>query len=630
LCGFAGLFKLSGLVEEDRKQLSEMSESIRFRGPDENSLVFEDKIAFAFRRLSIIDLTLGSQPKKTADGAVSGIFNGEIYNYRDLREKYFKEESFETNSELEVMLKLYQKEGAKFVTHLRGMFAVAFYDRKNHKILLARDPFGIKPLYFRVTNEGITFASEAKAFLFDPTYPSFRTKDELVQHYFTYQYMPAKEFSSGLSILPAGHTLSYDTETGEWKTEMYFDPMFFPNREKDYKEKKREVREVLTESVKYHMISDVPVGTFLSSGIDSAIVTALASKLNPGIKAFTVAFGVKNYSEIDDADAIARHLDVEHIKVVRGVEDFKRAFEKVVWSLDFPVADPSTVAIFLVCEEAARHLKVVLSGEGADELFGGYKIYDESRYSSKIYSLPAPIRSVLAFLSRILPDWVKGKNLLYRGTTPLEKRFIGNAFVFNEKEKKSFLKTFDPNVRFDQPEKEIYARAKENHLSPMLQMQYADMRSWIRGDILVKGDRLSMYHSLEVRVPFLDKEVFRTARELCDGDKLAHGTTKYILRDAFRDLVDEATFVRPKLGYPVPVRVWLRDELYLWAKEIIENMTCEDYIKKEAALKMLEEHKEGKKDHYRHLWTILVFITWYRLYVSGADETKKRVLLGEI
>jgi asparagine synthase (glutamine-hydrolysing) len=316
--------------------------------------------------------------------------------------------------------------------------------------------------------------------------------------------------------------------------------------------------------------------------------------------------------------------------VIKDVEDFKAAFEKVVWSLDYPVADPSTVAIYLVCQEAAKHLKVVLSGEGADELFGGYKVYDESRFSSKIYGLPSILRSPLAMLARILPDGVKGKNLLYRGTTPLEDRYVGNAFIFNEKEKKAFLKTYDPAVHFSQPMREVYAHAKENGLSPMLQMQYADLRSWIRGDILVKGDRLSMHHSLEVRVPFLDKEVFSVAASLCDEEKLSHGTTKYILRDAFRDLVDEATFLRPKLGYPVPVRAWLRGPLYSWAKDILEHMTCTDYIEKTAVLNMLEEHREGKADHYRKLWTVLVFATWYRLYVSDRKTTEKRVLSGEL
>lgn len=629
MCGFAGIFHPQGLIETDKEVLGKMSCAIRFRGPDENSLVAENEIAFAFRRLSIIDLSGGSQPKSTSDGRITGVFNGEIYNYRELKET-LEGESFETESELEIMLKLYHKKGENFIRDLRGMFAIAFFDREEKTLFLGRDPFGIKPLYYRVTEKGITFASEAKAFLFDPEYDTFKTKDELVQHYFTYQYMPTKEFSGGLSILPAGHYLVFDAKTGKVRVEQYFDPLFLPNREKTYEEKKALLRSTLTESVKYHMISDVPVGTFLSSGIDSAIITALSSKINPGIKAFTVAFGVKDYSEIDDASAITKHLDVEHIKVLRDVQDFKDAFEKVVWSLDFPVADPSTVAIYLVCQEASKHLKVVLSGEGADELFGGYKVYDESRFSSRIFSLPSPLRSILAWLARVLPDNVKGKNLLYRGTTPLEERYIGNAFVFSEKEKKSFLNTFDPDLRFYEPEKQIYAHAKEMGLSPMHQMQYVDMRSWIRGDILVKGDRLSMSHSLEVRVPFLDKEVFRVAQSLCENEKLSHKTTKFILRDAFRDLVDEATFLRPKLGYPVPVRAWLKNELYPWAKEILMNMTCTEYINRDAALKMLEDHKEGKTDNYRRLWTILVFVTWYRLYVSDRDQTKRRVLSGEL
>jgi len=629
MCGFAGIFHPQGLVSEDQNVLKQMSKAIRFRGPDEDSIVVEEKIAFAFRRLSIIDLSGGSQPKTSSDGTITGVFNGEVYNYRELRDT-LAGESFETASELEIMIKLYAKHGPDFISMLRGMFAIAFYDKKEEKVFLGRDPFGIKPLYYRVTEKGLSFASEAKAFLFDPEYDTFRTRDDLVQHYFTYQYMPAKEFSGGLSILPAGHFLVYDAKSGKVSMERYFDPMFCANRERSYEEKKKLVRETLTESVRYHMISDVPVGTFLSSGIDSAVVTAISSKINPGIKAFTVAFGVKDYSEIDDASAITQHLDVEHIKVIRGVEDFKEAFEKVVWALDFPVADPSTVAIYLVCQEASRHLKVVLSGEGADELFGGYKVYDESRFSSKIYALPKPIRSILAWLASVLPDHVKGKNLLYRGTTPLEERYIGNAFVFPEKEKQKFLNTFDPSVRFYQPEQEIYAHAKSCGLTPMQQMQYVDMRSWIRGDILVKGDRISMYHSLEVRVPFLDKEVFRVARELCDSDKLSHGTTKFILRDAFRDLIDEATFLRPKLGYPVPVRAWLKNELYPWAKEILENMTCTEYINREAALQMLEDHKEGRADNYRKLWTILVFVIWYRLYVSDRENTVRRVLQGEI
>lgn len=629
MCGFAGQFYPGGICDSDRDVLLKMSCAIRHRGPDEDSIFGEEKIAFAFRRLSIIDLTGGSQPKETDDGRFVGVFNGEIYNYRELKET-ISDESFQTNSELEIMLKLYRRHGASFVSSLRGMFALAFFDRQEEKLLLARDPFGIKPLYWRKTDRGIAFSSEAKAFLSDPTVDDFSLPNSQIQHYFTYQYLPTDQLPEGISILPAGHYLVFDSKSSEIQVERYFDPLFSVNREKSYEEKKLQLRRTLEESVRYHMISDVPVGTFLSSGIDSAIVTALSSRIHPGIKAFTVAFGVKDYSEIDDAAAISKHLDVEHIRVLRGVEDFIDAFEKVVYALDFPVADPSTVAIYLVCQEASRHLKVVLSGEGADELFGGYKVYDESRFSSKIFAMPKPIRSVLAWLARVLPDCVKGKNLLYRGTTPLEERYIGNAFVFSDREKKSFLNNYDPDLRFYEPEKEIHAHAKASGMTPMQRMQYVDMRSWIRGDILVKGDRLSMYHSLEVRVPFLDREVFRVASELADEDKLSHHTTKYILRDTFRDLVDEATFLRPKLGYPVPVRAWLKKELYPWARNILETMTCTDVINREAALAMLEEHREGKKDHYRKLWTILVFVTWYRMYVTDRNLTVDKITNGEL
>ena len=347
-------------------------------------------------------------------------------------------------------------------------------------------------------------------------------------------------------------------------------------------------------------------------------------------KAFTVAFREKEYSEIDDASAITRHLEVDHVKLIADAGDFKNAFEKVVWHLDSPVADPSTVAIYLICREAARHLKVVLSGEGSDELFGGYRVYDEQRWSSRIYRAPGFIRSFLAWLARILPEGAKGKHLLIRGTTPLEERYVGNAFVFDEKDKPAVLKTFDPAVRFTEITAPVYERAAANSLDPMLKMQYVDMNTWIRGDILTKGDRLSMAHSLEVRVPFLDREVFYFAASLTDREKLYKGTTKYILRYAFRDMVDEATFMRPKKGYPVPVRKWLRNELYGWARDIIENSTADAYIDKAGALELLDRHRDGSADNYRKLWVILVFITWYRLYVTDAEGSRSRILSGEL
>lgn len=616
MCGFVGMFKKAPLEDLDKTLINNMSESIAHRGPDEDKALIFENLAIAFRRLSIIDLEKGSQPFEYRERFV-GIFNGEIYNYRELRaeliEKGFE---FKTNSEIEVMLTLFSVEGEKFINKLRGMFAFCFYDKEKNTITLGRDPFGIKPLYYIEREGRILFSSESKAFYLDPSLDKTLIDKTNLQHYFTFQYIPEPQtLHPEIKILPAGYYMVCDFNGDkDVRLEKYYTPVFRPQKSNDFEKKAELLRRTVEKSVEYHMISDVDVGTFLSGGIDSAVITATASKLNPGIKAFTVAFGVKEYSEIEEATGIAKHLDVEHIKLVAGLEDFKRAFDKVVYHLDFPVADPSTMAIYLICEEAARHLKVVLSGEGSDELFGGYRVYNETVVSDKLNALPNFIKKPLKSLSKALPDHVKGKQLLYRGTTPLEERYVGNAFIFNEEEKGKILKTFDPEVNFAQVTKDIYADVKG--MPGITKMQYVDMNTWLRGDILVKGDRLSMAHSLEVRVPFLDKEVFALASTLHSDEKLSHKTTKYIFRHAFRDLVNEETVMRPKLGYPVPVRKWLKDELYLWAKDIIVNSGGEEYIDKKEALRLLDAHREGKEDNYRKLWVILVFLRWYSLFVK--------------
>lgn len=629
MCGFAGIYKKIALSELDKQNIKSMSKSIEYRGPDEDCIVTYDNLALAFRRLSIIDLEKGSQPFVGFDGRYTAVFNGEIYNYLELREELVKKGyTFKTNSEIEVLVTLCHEHHGDFVRLLRGMFAYVIFDKVENRLYAARDPFGIKPFYYRVTDNAFIFASETKPFFFDDTMGGFSVDKELLQHYLSFQYVPEPNTMSGKIIsLPAGHCMTCDFKNAQTvQVEKYFDPMFCPKKEISFEDKAKMVREAVLSSVKYHMISDVPVGTFLSSGIDSAVITAAASKINPGIKAFTVAFGEKEYSEIDAASEISKHLDVEHIKLVANVEDFKNAFESVVYHLDNPTADPSTMAIYLICREASRHLKVVLSGEGSDELFGGYKVYGSAQPAAKFYALPGFVKEFIYRFSRILPNSVKGKAFIERGYTPIEKRYIGNAFIYPENQKPSILKTYNPDVKFYSMTSDIYKACA--HLTPPCKMQYVDMNTWIRGDILVKGDRLSMAHSLEVRVPFLDKEVFKVASMLCDEDKLSHGTTKYVLRYAFKDMINEETFMRPKLGYPVPVYKWLKNELYDWAKDIIENSTADEYIIKEEALRMLDAHRDGSENNYRKLWTILVFITWYRLYVTDAEKTKQKILSG--
>lgn len=608
--------------------LTQMSHAIRHRGPDESDYIVRDSFCVAFRRLSIIDLDNGSQPYTSPDGRITAVFNGEIYNYRDLRAPLIEEGiEFHTNSEIEVIVALYRKHGEEFIKMLRGMFAIMIYDSEAETVFVGRDPFGIKPMYYRETESGVMFASEMKAFIFDESMGGFKVDPSLLQHYLTFQYVPEPNtITPEIKALEASHYLVAGKD-GIRKMEKYADYRFQTPSEESFEAKAERLRNILTESVEYHMISDVEVGTFLSSGIDSAIITAISSRLNPGIKALTVGFNVSSYSELDDAAEIAKHLNVEHIQLKGNCEQFRDAFEHVVWSLDSPVADPSTVAIYMIAREASKHVKVMLSGEGADELFAGYKTYRDSLLSGRFADAPAALKTVFRGLSHVWPNGVKGKNFLMRAGVPLEDRYVGNAFLFDEKAKSKILTQFDPKQSFTELTRPVYADVADK--DPLIKMQYVDQRTWLRGDILVKGDRLSMAHSLEVRVPFLDREVFEFASTLKNNDKLREGTTKYILRYAFKDYVNPETFMRPKLGYPVPVRVWLRGELYEWARDIIQNSKADEYIDKKVALQMLEDHRTGKADNYRKLWAVLVFITWHRLYVADADETRRRILAGE-
>lgn len=615
MCGFIGMFKYSlPLTENDRKDIVNMSSLISHRGPDSDKCLFLKNAGFGFRRLSIIDLEGGEQPYVSPDGRYVAVYNGEIYNYLVLRDELIKSgEKFATRSEIEVMVRLYSIYGASFINRLRGMFSFLIYDNLKNTIMAGRDPFGIKPLYYRESKDGVIFSSEMKAYLADSSYDGFKVDKTLLQHYMTFQYVTEPDTISGdIKILPAGHYMTVGKTTD---TTCYYKSVFSPNKSLKYDEKKNALREAVEKSVEAHLLSDVPVGAFLSSGVDSAIVTAIASKIQPGIKAFTIGFDVKGYSELEDAEQISKHLHINHIKLQCNIKDFTDNYERVIYHLDSPVADPSVVAIYLISKEAAKHVKVVLTGEGSDELFGGYRIYDTVRSSAFLARFPSFLKRMLLWVASSLPDNVKGKNFLIRSCTPLEKRYVGNSFVFSENAKKDILKTFDKSVCFTDRTKDIFAESRGS--SPLIRMQHCDMNTWLRSDILVKGDRLSMANSLEARVPFLDKEVFKAASLLCDKDKIKKHTTKYILRDVFSDILNKETIVRPKLGYPVPVRVWLKDELYDWASDIIRNSTAGDYINSAEALKLLEDHRRGKADLYHEIWVILTFITWYKLYIDG-------------
>lgn len=618
MCGFVGFFKNKAIDNYDTERLEVMADVIKHRGPDSSGVFVTENLAFAFRRLSFIDLENGTQPFTWDGGKLTGIFNGEIYNYIELQDELKKDGyEFKTRAEIETILALYDKYGESFVNRLRGMFSILIWDRDNNRLVACRDPFGIKPFYYFDHQDGFYFTSEAKAFMYHETTYRNEIDDIALQNYLTFQFVPEPNtILKHIKVLPAGNILIKDFNK-EPIIKEYFELKFNPTpMPKD--ERVKEIRKVLENSVEAHMQSDVPLATFLSGGIDSTIVAYLASKIDPKIKSYTVGFNVEGYSEISLAKETADRIGIENIQLNLSAKDYMEELEKIIWHLDGPVADPSAIPIYFICRECAKSYKAVLSGEGSDELFGGYNIYGEVLPLKVFNNFPTPVKNTLSSFAKKLPNGMKGKSFIQRGCTPLEKRYVGNAFIFNEEEKARILKSYDKNNPYFKTIADLYSKVKnENQL---VKMQYIDMQTWLKGDILVKSDRMSMAHRLELRVPFLDLEVFKVASKLTESDKVSSKNTKILLREAFKDVIHEDAVERAKLGYPVPIRVWLKNEMYDWAKNIIKESGTDRYIVKTEVLKLLDLHKEGKGDYSRKIWTILVFMLWHKIYIENYNK----------
>lgn len=623
MCGFVTLFKDEPLEENGCQAdiLKEMTTIIKHRGPDQEGTFIDEHVCLGFRRLSIIDLEKGSQPFSYDDGRYVIVFNGEIYNYVELREQLIKEGlPFSTHSDTEVILALYKHMGTESVNHLRGMFAFVIWDRQTQTLFGARDPFGIKPFYYSEGEDYLYCASEKKSLLFTDEVTT-DINEESLHHYLTFQFVPEPNtILSYVHLLEPGHTIL--KEIGK-KAEIkkYWSIQFKPV-EKPMEEKLAEIRNTLEDSVRVHMRSDVPVGAFLSGGIDSTIIVALCARIKPDIKTFTVGFERDGYSEIDLAKETAEELGVENISKVITVDEFVNELPRIIWHMDEPMADAAAVPLYFVAREAHKHVKVVLSGEGSDELFGGYNIYREPLSLKAFSHIPGPIKSILKFTSSILPEGTKGKSFLMRGCTPIEDRYVGNAKIFGQNEKNNYLKNYNNDYSYNLVTNPYYRQA--DNYDDVTKMQYIDINTWLRGDILVKADRMTMAHSLELRVPFLDKEVFNIASKLTLEEKVGFGTTKYALRQAFKGIVPDSVTTRKKLGFPVPIRHWLKDELYDWAVNLINESETDQYIKKENVLSILELHRKGPLDYSRKLWTILIFMLWHQIFVE-----KKFVLPGD-
>lgn len=591
-----------------------MADRIVHRGPDDEGFYLGTGVGLGFRRLAIIDVTGGHQPLSNEDGSVWVAFNGEIYNYRSLRDELLRRgHRFRTDTDTEILVHLYEEESTDLVHRLRGMFAFAIWDESQRTLFLARDHFGIKPLYYTRTDDGIAFASEIKSLLAVPGVAA-RVKPESLWNYLTFQYVPDPDtMFEGIYKLPPAHRLTW--REGDVRLERYWEAAFEPE-DRPLPAFVEEVQEVLRDSVRVHMNSDVPRGAFLSSGVDSSTIVALLKELEQ-VKTFTVGFdGAGGMSEIEYARGTARLLGTEHRDVVVSADRYASVLPDLAFHQDEPVADPSAIALYFVAELASSEVAVVLSGEGADELFGGYTIYREPLSLRVFRFLPGEVRRGLGKWAHALPRGMKGRGFLLRGSRTLPDRFVGNANIFSESEKEAFVK-FRPRDGFDGPKAvtgPLYDRFSE--MDEVTQMQSIDIHTWLPGDILMKADKMTMANSLELRVPFLDRQVFEVARRIPASLRLLEGTTKYVLREAVRDILPEAVTRRKKLGFPVPTRRWLREELYGWAKERLSDSSTGLYFDREWLLARLEDHRSGRGDYARKLWTVLMFLLWHDVYIS--------------
>ncbi|MBM7661489.1 asparagine synthase (glutamine-hydrolyzing) [Bacillus mesophilus] len=613
MCGFIACIYDVNRFEDRHHDVKKMSAAIKHRGPDQEGHYQDAHVDLLFRRLSIIDLESGTQPLSYDNERYWIVFNGEIYNYMELREKLvFSGYQFETHSDTEVIVALFSKIGKDVVHELRGMFSFVIWDQVEKTLFGARDQFGIKPLYYKENEDCLLFASEKKSLLDEEDGRHLNLQS--IQHYLTYQYVPEPTtMIQTIKRMEPGHyfikKLGSKMETFQYH-KVSFQP--FSNNEEILFKK---VRETIFDSVEKHLTSDVPVGSFLSGGIDSTIIAAVAKEFSPNLRTFSIGFENEGYSELEVAKETARKLGIINHSIYINVEDFKRELPKIVWHLDDPLADPATIPLYFLAKEARNYVKVVLSGEGADELFGGYNIYREPHSLMPFQYIPENLKMLLLKGAESLPYGMRGKSLIERGCTPIEERYIGNAKMFNEQEKMKLLRNYQPNLHYKNITSPYYDQARA--YDPVTKMQYIDIHTWLRGDILLKADKMSMANSLELRVPFLDREVLKVAESIPSHFKINEGTTKWVLRKAFEDLVPSHVVNRKKLGFPVPIRVWLKNELYDWAIQIIGESETDHLFYKPFIYELLDEHALGKHDHSRKIWTVLMFMLWHQVFIEG-------------
>jgi asparagine synthase (glutamine-hydrolysing) len=599
---------------------------LHHRGPDDTAVWSDANVVLGFNRLSIIDLEGSPQPLPYARDRYRILFNGEIYNYLELREELQAAgQELTTHGDTETIVAGYHLWGQDVVRRLRGMFSFVIWDTETRTAFGARDPFGIKPLFTaRLADGGLVFSSEKKAVLelLGGSAGAGGVDPASLQHYLTLQYVPEPAtLHRGIRRIESG--TSFTVVDGELHTSRYFHPAWKPQpvpagREQELYDR---IAAVLDESVAKHMRADVTVGSFLSSGIDSTAIAALAHRYNPDLMTFTVGFQRQEQSEIEIAAESARILGVRHVPVEVTAEQFAEAIPTVVWYLDDPVADPALVPLYFVAREARKHVKVVLSGEGADELFGGYTIYREPISLAWAGKLPAAGRRAMARLADLVPEGVRGQDLLRRASMPLEQRYYGNARNMRDDELAALLPGHDPDLSHVAVTEDLYRQTRAAGYDAVTAMQYVDLFTWLRGDILVKADKVTMANSLELRVPFLDSEVFALASTIPVEQRVPRrgDATKYALRQAMAQIVPPRIMNRRKLGFPVPTADFLAGPLHDWARGIVADSQTDEWLDRDHVLGLLDRLRDAdvpSKRIARQVWEVLVFMVWHGIFVE--------------
>lgn len=632
MCGICGF---TSADKQDASILKAMCDVMAHRGPDGEGQYIDSGIAFGHRRLSLIDLAGGNQPMvrttgekisavtspvieaidaySTGDYAI--VFNGEIYNYQDLKIELVAEGwEFQTNSDTEVLLVSYLAWGKKLLEKVRGMFAFAIWNAKTQELFCARDFFGIKPFYYTATDGKFIFASEIKCILEHPAYKR-ELNEEALEQYLCFQFSALPEtFFKGIYKLEPAHSMVVRAD-GSFEIERYWRPEYQFNEERSREDTAHAIDDVIRDSVRYHNVADVEVGSFLSSGIDSSYMAACLAKENPAIQTFTVGFaeyqGAKD--EITWARELAEQLNIENSSKHITEAEFWDVLPRVQWHMDEPSADPSAVALYFVDQEAAKKVKAVLSGEGADEFFGGYRIYQVPFSNAKLSWCPKPLLKAASKVTRALG--IRGANYLERASETVEDWYYTNAngVAFSPEERASLLKRPVSASTPQQLTAPVYAEVA--NLDETTRMQYVDLYFWLVGDILLKTDKMSMAHSLESRVPFLDKEVWNISRTIPTPLKADSEQTKITLRDASMRAIPTDWAQKEKLGFPVPVKSWLKqDSYYEQVKEWFTSSEAEQFFDTTKLTALLDDHKTGAADNTRKIWIIYMFLMWYRIY----------------